>query len=123
MDDRLAAHNARLAHARERKRTQRGRQLHNHADQKRAKGSQHPCRRCGSTYNVQCHHIVHRARLGTTHPELHHIDNGMPLCHDCHQAHHTTVEGRIPRSLLTTAERAFLLEHAAGWADSWYPEP
>ncbi len=122
MDPRLAAHQSRLAHARERKIAGKARQLHNHADLKRAKGSGHPCRRCGSTYGVQCHHIVHRARLGTSHPKLHHPDNGMPLCHDCHQDHHTTVEGRIPRRLLLPGERAFLLTHAPGWADTWYPE-
>ena len=54
-------------------------------------------------------------------PLLHHVDNLMPLCHVCHQNHHTTAHKRVPLEALTEPERVFLWEHASiGWHEKWY---
>lgn len=119
MNERLAAFNARRAHEAKRSRTRR--QLPKNGA-RTEKIDYEPCRQCGSKHGIEHHHIVHRAKIGSSHPKVHHPDNAMPLCHACHQAHHTTVEGRIPRRLLSPAELEFAVKHASiGWVDRWYP--
>jgi hypothetical protein len=57
------------------------------------------CLRCGSTENLEAHHIVELAELLKRHgvttreqaretPELWDLDNGETLCRRCHYAHH-----------------------------------
>ena len=93
---------------------------------KRAKAMDQPCRVCAlqrrrNTYGIEAHHIVHRGRIGSKHPLVHHPDNILPVCHTHHQDHHTTAR-RIPWAALTPEEQAFLVEHGgAAWAERWYP--
>jgi 5-methylcytosine-specific restriction endonuclease McrA len=79
------------------------------------------CRICLTGYAIEAHHIVPRSKFGKRNPHVHHADNLMPLCHDCHQRHHTTPR-RVPRSRLTLAEVVFLERHAGiVWSGKWYP--
>jgi 5-methylcytosine-specific restriction endonuclease McrA len=79
-----------------------------------------PCRACGRD-GVEYHHIVPRAQMRRN-PLLSHANNAMPLCHGCHQAHHTTAKGRIPRALLQPEEVEFVTSvMGTGWLDRWYP--
>lgn len=77
-----------------------------------------PCRVCGAG-SVEYHHIVPRSHI--TSPDVAHHANAMPLCHACHQDHHTTPR-RVPRRHLTPDELEFVLSRmGAGWLDRWYP--
>jgi hypothetical protein len=80
------------------------------------------CRMCGSG-RVELHHLLPRAKFGGRQKALQNSpSNCIPLCHVCHQNHHTTTK-RVPRVLLTSDELAFLQEHIhPGWIDLWYPE-
>lgn len=82
----------------------------------------HGCRKCG-TWSVELHHLLPRSKFSKRNKVLQDDrDNSIPLCHRCHQDHHTTTN-RVPRELLTEAELAFLHEHIhPGWVDKWYPE-
>lgn len=83
-----------------------------------------PCRVCqgGPT---QVHHIVPRSHFRSTTAKQRHMNdpaNLMPLCGGCHQDHHTTAHGRVPRSALRDDEIAFVRLHMGeGWLDRWYP--
>lgn len=79
------------------------------------------CRVCGRRDNIEAHHIVPRSKFGQRDTTVHSVDNLMALCHDHHQAHHTTTM-RVSGHLLTAPEWDFLTsrEHA-GWVDLWYP--
>lgn len=80
------------------------------------------CRVCGGDYYIEAHHVAHKSKIGGKHPLVHHPDNVIPLCHGCHQNHHTTAHRRVPRSALTAAEIAFVIEHASeSWLELWYP--
>jgi len=79
------------------------------------------CRVCGSRYSIEAHHVVHRSRIGSSHPLVHHPDNLMPVCHQHHQDHHSTTK-RIPLAALLPAEREFLERHGGpAWSERWYP--
>lgn len=89
----------------------------------RAKVYGHECRVCVITIGpptgarIEGHHVIPRGDLRNPH----HADNIVPICHVHHQDHHTTTN-RIPRSVLTPAERRHLEAFATpGWADLWYP--
>lgn len=80
------------------------------------------CRVCGFHRDIEAHHLVHRAKIGSKHPAIHNANNLIPLCHGCHQHHHTTVHGRVPRRFLTDAEILFIETFASpAWLDRWYP--
>lgn len=86
-----------------------------------AKVAGKPCRICPNR-RVEAHHIVHRGRIGSKHPQINHPDNIIPLCYRCHQDHHTTAHRRVPWDVLTEAEQEFLVEYGGiGWAERWYP--
>lgn len=93
---------------------------------RRTKAQGQPCRVCAlhgrrNVYGIEAHHIVHRSRIGSQHPLVHHADNILPVCHTHHQDHHTTSR-RIPWEALTPEERAFVVKHGGvGWAERWYP--
>lgn len=84
---------------------------------------QQPCRVCGRR-PVEYHHIVPRSAFSKHARDVHDPANAMPLCHLCHQHHHTRgSNARVPRHLLTPAELAFILTHQSEhWLDLWYPE-
>jgi predicted restriction endonuclease len=42
------------------------------------------CQCCGSSTNLQVHHLIHRSQLGADE-----LDNLMTLCADCHRREHT----------------------------------
>jgi 5-methylcytosine-specific restriction endonuclease McrA len=44
------------------------------------------CQRCGSSVNLQVHHLQYRGRLG---PDA--LDNLISLCADCHYQEHRNV--------------------------------
>lgn len=44
------------------------------------------CQGCGSTMNLQVHHLESRAQLGSDVP-----DNLLTLCADCHRGHHHNI--------------------------------
>jgi len=79
------------------------------------------CRKC-RRWGVELHHLLPRSKF--TRRRKHHQDdpaNAMPLCHKCHQDHHTTTK-RVPRELLSQDELEFLNQHIhPGWIDLWYP--
>lgn len=103
------------------KRKRRGHQRQISADVYEAKIDGQPCRVCGSGGRMEAHHLVHRGRWSKGVEGLHSADNLIPLCHPCHQDHHTTTH-RVPLGALTDSEAAFVLEHAGeGWASKWYP--
>ena len=121
MDPRLAAYNARRQHQAQRKRAKRRSSFGNAA--RTAKIDGHPCRVCGSGWDVEYHHIVPRSKFpkgvdGVTSPA-----NAMPLCHQCHQDHHTRGrDGRVPRTCLLPEETAFVLAtKGEAWLHAWYP--
>ena len=79
------------------------------------------CRVC-SARPVEIHHVVPRARFGRRDPSVNDPANLVPICHRCHQNHHTTADHRIPRSALTDTEVAFAVDHAGpAWVTLWYP--
>ena len=80
-----------------------------------------PCRMCGSG-RVELHHLLPRSKFGRRQKaEQNHPDNCIPLCHHCHQDHHTTTK-RVPRVMLTADELLFMEERIhSGWIDLWYP--
>jgi len=81
------------------------------------------CRLCGTYAQIEAHHIVPRSRFGMRDASQHTIDNLMPLCHTCHQNHHTTTN-RVPRSELWPDEVAFIAQRMTPhWIDHWYPLP
>jgi 5-methylcytosine-specific restriction endonuclease McrA len=47
------------------------------------------CQRCGSSVNLQVHHLRYRGRLGSDA-----LDNLISLCADCHEEEHRNV-GRV----------------------------
>lgn len=79
------------------------------------------CRMCGSG-RVELHHLLPRSKFGKRRKHVRdHPDNCIPLCHACHQDHHTTTK-RVPRVMLTADELMFLEQHIhPGWVDLWYP--
>lgn len=83
----------------------------------------HPCRMCGSG-RVELHHLLPRSKFGKrTRDRMNDPSNCIPLCHTCHQGHHTTAHRRVPRVLLTTEELQFLEQHIhPAWIDRWYPD-
>ena len=80
------------------------------------------CRKCGS-WSVELHHLLPRSKFSRRRKHLQDDpDNCIPLCHQCHQDHHTTTK-RVPRSMLLEEEVDFLRRHIhSGWIDLWYPE-
>lgn len=73
-----------------------------------------------NTYSIEAHHIVHRSRIGSQHPLVHHKDNILPVCHHHHQDHHNTIH-KIPYIVLTTEERVFLNQYGGqAWSKKWY---
>lgn len=79
-----------------------------------------PCRMCGAPY-PELHHLVHRGRMSKK-SDRDNEHNCIPLCHMCHQNHHTAVK-KIPRVLLTESELRFMYDNIhPGWVDRWYPE-
>lgn len=93
---------------------------------RRIKATGQPCRVCAlqrrrNVHAIEAHHIVHRSRIGSKHPLVHHPDNILPVCHTHHQDHHTT-DRRIPWAALTPEERAFVVQQGGpAWAERWYP--
>lgn len=81
-----------------------------------------PCRKCGSG-RVELHHLLPRSKFSKRRKDLQDApENSIPLCHRCHQDHHTTTK-RVPRDLLTEEELAFLRQNIhPSWIDKWYPE-
>jgi hypothetical protein len=79
------------------------------------------CRKCGD-WRVELHHLLPRSKFSRRRKHLQDDpDNSIPLCHRCHQDHHTTTK-RVPRKLLTSEELAFLELHIhPSWIDRWYP--
>jgi 5-methylcytosine-specific restriction endonuclease McrA len=51
------------------------------------------CQRCGSSVNLQVHHVRYRGRLG---PDA--LDNLISLCADCHAEEHRNF-GRMHKSI------------------------
>lgn len=84
-----------------------------------------PCRVCSSGPS-QVHHIVPRSMFAKGVAKTQYMNdpaNLMPLCGGCHQDHHTTAHGRVPRWALREEEIAFVLSHMGeGWLDRWYPK-
>lgn len=80
-----------------------------------------PCRKCG-LYRVELHHLLPRSKFSKRNKKLQdHQDNCIPLCHQCHQDHHTTTK-RVPRDLLKEEELAFINDNIhPSWVDKWYP--
>ncbi len=80
------------------------------------------CRKC-SRWGVELHHLLPRSKFSKRNKVLQDDkDNSIPLCHQCHQDHHTTTK-RVPRELLFQEELEFLNKHIhPGWIDKWYPE-
>lgn len=80
------------------------------------------CRKCRSRYAVQGHHLIPRGRMRKS-PAVDNAANIIPLCHACHQDHHTLGRsGRVSWSVLKPVEQAFVLEHESEhWASLWYP--
>ena len=90
--------------------------MRNKATEKRKGG----CRGCGA-WPIEMHHIVHRSKLPTLDKDRDCDDNLMPLCHDCHQGHHTRTQP-VPRDWLSPAEWAFASSRVSeAWLDIWYP--
>lgn len=81
-----------------------------------------PCRKCGN-WSVELHHLLPRSKFSKRRKHLQEDKaNSIPLCHQCHQDHHTTIK-RVPRELLLQDELEFLHKHIhPGWVDKWYPE-
>ena len=79
------------------------------------------CRMCGSG-RVELHHLLPRSKFSRRTKHIQdHPDNCIPLCHKCHQDHHTTTK-RVPRVLLSETEVFFLEAHIhPSWIDKWYP--
>lgn len=79
------------------------------------------CRKCGS-WNVELHHLLPRSKFTRRKKQLQdHPDNCIPLCHKCHQDHHTTTK-RVMRYFLADEEMQFLRDNIhPGWIDKWYP--
>jgi 5-methylcytosine-specific restriction endonuclease McrA len=116
--DRLSEYNERRTLEAARKRVRRRSRYGTDARARKITGK--PCRVCGDP-DVEYHHIVPRSAMPGS-PDVAHVANAMPLCHMHHQAHHTTVAGRIPRRLLTPDEVEFVRTRmGVGWLDRWYP--
>jgi 5-methylcytosine-specific restriction endonuclease McrA len=80
------------------------------------------CLRTRATHSLERHHIVHRSLLGRDNPDRDHPDNGMALCHPCHQAHHTG-RASFTRSMLSASEIAFILQSMGEpYLDRHFPE-
>lgn len=80
-----------------------------------------PCANCQSQ-PIEIHHLIPRSNFHPSNPTTHHPDNLLPLCHPCHQNHHTTAHRRIPRHILTQQHINFILQHKPQtWLDKWYP--
>jgi hypothetical protein len=77
---------------------------------------------CTTRKRPQWHHAVPRSKFGSKDERVHHVDNAIPLCHDCHMTWHQNVIV-LRRSDLTASEVSFILE-AAGevFLDRHYPE-
>lgn len=74
-----------------------------------------------NTFRLEAHHMIHKSYLGSNHPLIHHPDNIIPICHSCHQNHHTTSK-KIPRIVLTPQEVLFLTRNTReSWRNKWYP--
>jgi len=88
---------------------------------KREKTHGHNCRVCHSNDRIEAHHLVPRGNFGKRDEAIHSPHNIIPLCHVCHQDHHTTTR-RVPRQVLTAAEEEFVLMRVTlGWLKLWYP--
>jgi 5-methylcytosine-specific restriction endonuclease McrA len=83
-----------------------------------------PCRRCGSRDLVEAHHVIGKSQLKRLghHHLLWDERNAMPLCRRCHERHETATD-RIPRTLLTEANRDFASDLGLEWMlDRYYAE-
>lgn len=122
MTDRQAEYEARRALEADRKTRRKGRaRSPNNAAAKHAR--KQPCRLCLTPHRSEAHHIVPRSKFHREGSDvINHPHNLLPLCHACHQGHHTTTHGRIPRHLLSDDQIAFALEHTSeNWLGMWYP--
>lgn len=81
-----------------------------------------PCRMCGAP-RPEWHHLLPRSKFSKRNKKLQeHKDNAIPLCHHCHQGHHTTHHLRVRRGVLKKEEIAFMEANIhPGWIDKWYP--
>lgn len=87
------------------------------------------CARCGSRKSIQGHHVIDQQMLERRAREkgvaaallLWDVRGGMACCERCH-SRHTTATDRLPRSLLTAANWAFINElELAWWVETRYP--
>lgn len=94
-----------------------------HRAARQAKVAGLPCRQCGAMFEIEGHHIVPRSKFGARDKSVHDENNLIPLCHLCHQNHHTTADKRIPRHLLAFDELTFAIAKGGQrWFNMWYPE-
>lgn len=121
MSDALDEFEARRKLEAQRKAATKNKQAKAYTAAKRLKVHGHNCRICHSREQIEAHHLVPRASFGQRDESLHNPNNIIPLCHQCHQDHHTTTL-RVPRSVLTDAEEEFLLMRVTlSWLSLWYP--
>lgn len=83
------------------------------------------CARCGASGPSEAHHLVPKSKWSKNEKrmDVHNVKaNLIPLCHACHQDHHTTAHKRIPRLVLSEAQIAFVIgKQGESWMDRWYP--
>lgn len=81
------------------------------------------CRVCRQ-WPVELHHLIPRSKFSKKNKKLQDSpENCIPLCHTCHQNHHTTGHKRVKRNLLTEEELSFMRGYIHdGWIDKWYPD-
>lgn len=83
------------------------------------------CRNCGSTTDLQLHHIIPKSKFKAGRSE---IRNGMTLCQACHAGWHQAKKV-LYRDLFSEDEWAYLTsveltgENIDAWLDRNYPEP
>ena len=93
-----------------------------------------PCVVCGSTSNIEAHHVISKQSIkreakamewGENRREraLWDSRNGLAVCQGCHAAHETA-SARIPRQLLPKSAIEFAVELDLVWEiERWYYPP
>lgn len=123
MNEKLNAYNERRKHEKYRKQARkRWAEAEENLRTVRKKG----CARCGTPGPSEAHHLIPKSKWTKTqkrNDEHNTPHNLIPLCHTCHQNHHTTAHKRIPRHLLTTQQQAHIeTKQSPNWLNHWYPK-
>lgn len=122
MNNKLDAYNERRKHEKYRK---QARKRWAEAEATLATIRTLPCHNCGTPGPSEAHHLIPKSKWTKTQKrnDEHNTHNNLiPLCHTCHQNHHTTTK-RIPQHKLAPSQRIHILRHTnQNWLNLWYPQ-